>query len=430
MSCVPENQNVVSKAKVVGRSIAGSLGAEAFAELELAYATRLLPQFSDDPLIRTNQNILLYWQYGFYKSTILKVFSTTIPQDLKVVEISSMTPEKIFGSIDEKKRHIIEPAFTNDVHFVVVSELTSLLGQQDFMRNFVNLMNAVLENEKVSRQTLKLGQSNVNEVELSELSQKGVTYDARTGELSYKPNVCVFAASRPLDNRYYTYLCRSGHFNRYHVVQHSISDQEASDHLHKDFKLDQEALDRLKATNSSLAKVKVQSICRPCESILKPVYDTLEELVRDEIAEKPNSSLADVINPRVKGDIIREMAAHAFIRTASQNGYKDIEELQYTQEDVDFILQRPAHFVEFALNPIVADDFSKIPKVKKRDKLKSAIVAYLNDGVEHNISEILKAVNGITACQASVYNAITELLEEGKVTQTRHGYYKIGVLRS
>lgn len=66
-----------------------------------------------------------------------------------------MTLEKIFGSIGEKKGRIIEPAFTNDVEFVIISELTSLLGRRDY-KHFADTMNLVLEGEKVSRQTLKI----------------------------------------------------------------------------------------------------------------------------------------------------------------------------------------------------------------------------------------------------------------------------------
>jgi hypothetical protein len=424
MTHIYVEKNVISIARVVGRSVAGSLGERAFEELELAFATRLFPRFIDDPVIRVNQNILLYWKKGYFKSKILEVFSQTIPLNRKVVDITALTHEKIFGSIDENKTHIAKPAFTNDVHFVVVSELTSLLGQHDFMRHCVNLMNGVLEGEKVSRQTLKLTNGKPSEAELTELATKGVSYDPDLGELSYRPNVCVFAASRPLDNRYFTYLDKSGHLSRYHVVQRRISGEEAKKYFYEEYKLDQEALNQLKAANSVLSTVDVKNLIRPPESLMKPVYDRVAELACDEIAERRHTEFADIITPRVKGDIIRELVAHAFLRTAAQNGFTEMEELQYTQEDVDFVLQKPYHFIEFALNPIMVEDFSKIPQIKKLDKLKSAITIYLSDGAERNINEILEAVSSISTSTASVYNALDELIEEGKVTKPRHGYYK------
>jgi len=193
--------NPIEIARHVGNSLAGDIGAEAFIELELAYATKLLPRFADDSVIRKNQNLLLYWKVGFYKSTILEVFCRAIPSDLKAKDITSMTLERIFGSIDKRKLHITAPTFTSDIYFVVISELSALLGQRDGMRQFVNVMNAVLENEKVTRQMLMLGHGTISDDELKTLESKGVHYDPIEAELSYTPHVCVFAASRPLDNR-------------------------------------------------------------------------------------------------------------------------------------------------------------------------------------------------------------------------------------
>lgn len=422
---IPEIADPLETARTVGSSLAGNIGEKAFIELELAYATKLLPKFGDDPIIRVNQNILLYWQYGYYKSTILKVFSHTIPEVLKLVDITSMTLEKIFGSIDEKKSRIIEPAFTNDVHFVVVSELTALLGQRDAMKQFANTMNPVLENERVHRQTLKLGYGQIGKAQLYELKTKGVEYNFVKGELSYSPNVCVLAATRPLDNRYFTYLNKSGHFSRYHVIQRRVTDEEASEHLHKDYKLDEKALNQLMQINLKLSKIKVKRMLRPSESLMKPIYDDLEALVKDELTEKPNLKFAYVVNPRLKGDAIRELASHAFLRTASFNGFNDIEKLEYTQEDVEFILERLYHFPEFALNPIIVASYSRLTKGSKRDKVKVRILVCLSDGAVRHIDEIMKAVESLDVSPALVYIALNDLIEERKIRKPRQGYYQI-----
>lgn len=425
-----ENRNSLQIAEEVGYSLAGNIGKKAFVELELAYATRLLPKFTDDPITRVNQNILLYWQYGYYKSTILKVFSQTIPEILKVVDITSMTLEKIFGSIDEKRKHIIDPAFTTDIHFVTISELTSLIGQREAMRQFANVMNIVLEGERVTRQILKLAYGEIGDEELKEHEARGVFYDRVRGELSYTPNICVLAATRPLDNRYFTYLAKSGHFSRYHVIQHNVTDKEASEHLHKDYKLDRQTLDQLKEINLALSKIKVERMLRPSESLMKPIYDDLEALVKDEVKEKPDLTFAEVVNPRLKDDVIRELVAHAFLRAASWNRFQDIEELEYTQEDVDFILERLYHFIEFAVNPIITAGYSRLTRGSKRGKVKALILAYLSDGAERHKDEIMRAIEPLNVSQATVYNGLKELREEGRITSPRFGYYKIVKSRS
>lgn len=409
--------DVLKLTSQVGYSLAGEIGREAFAELEFAYATKLLPRFGGDHFLRTNQNILLYWQFAYYKSTILRVFSESIPESLKTVDITSMTLEKIFGSIDEKKKHIIEPAFTNDVHFVVISELTSLLGQREIMRQFVNLMNAVLEGEKVTRQTLKLGRGEILDDELTELRSKGVFYDSVRGELSYTPDVCILAATRPLDNRYFTHLNKSGHFSRYHVIQHHVTAEEASEHLHKDFKLDQEALVQLKTVNQRLSNIKVSKALRPSESFMKPVYDDLEALVRDELVENTHLKLADIINPRLKDDVIRELVAHAFLRTSCEDGFKNIDELQYTQEDLDFVQSRVNHFVDFIMDPLIAEEFTYVSQRKsKKETVMQSILEFLRDGKERSRQEIVSHVlSKVQVSIPTIDNALRELTNNGAI---------------
>jgi len=411
----------------LGCSLAGDIGKKAFIELELAFATRLLPRFSDDLITRVVQNMLLYWQFAYYKSTILKVFTQTLPETLKAVDITSMSLEKIFGSIDEKKKHIIEPAFTRDVNFVVISELTALLGQRDAMKQFVNVMNVVLEGEKVTRQILKLGYGEIREEELSKLEAKGVFYDSIRGELSYTPKVCVLAATRPLDNRYFTSISKSGHFSRYHVVQHHVTDEEASKHLHREYRLDQDAVIELKEVNLRLSKVKVWKMLRPSEALMKQIYDDLEALVKDEIAAKSYIVLADVINPRLKGDVIGELVAHAFLRTSSQNGFKDIDELHYTQEDVEFIQSRLSHFVDFSINPLIAESFTRTSREKSKiTQAKGFILEFLKDGKEKSRQAMIEYV--LSRMQVSIPTieiARRQLLDEDKIWQPRYGFYRL-----
>ncbi len=427
----PDSTRFLASARKLGSSIAGEIGESAMEEIELAFASGLLAGFSDDPFPRTRQNVLMYWQHGYYKSTLLRVFIQTIPANPGVVDISSMTVEGIFGSFDEKRKHIIEPAFTNDIKFVIVSELTSLLGQENAMRQFVNIMNAVLENEKVSRQTLKLGQAEVSETGLTELSSRGVSYNARIGELSYTPKACVFAATRPLDNRYFTYLSKSGHFSRFHVIQHDVTDEEASEHLHRDYKLDQDTLAQLKTVNLKLSKVVVHRVPRHSVALMKPIFDDLEALVKDEIAQRQSLKFTEIVHPRLKGNIIRELVAHAFLRIASERGFEDIAELQYTQENVEYIRNRLAHFLDFELNPIIAEEYTVVSKKETKIALcMKTILALLADGNWHSSTELLTLVRRRLAESnrdvepATFYAAAKRLEQQGKIVH-QYGKYKL-----
>lgn len=52
-------ENPLEVVRSLGQSLAGDIGVKALEELELAYACRLLPNFSQN-IIRVNQNLLLY----------------------------------------------------------------------------------------------------------------------------------------------------------------------------------------------------------------------------------------------------------------------------------------------------------------------------------------------------------------------------------
>jgi len=308
---------------------------------------------------------------------------------------------------------------------VVISELAAFLGRRDY-KQFADTMNPVLECEKVARQTLKLGHGQIDDLQLSELKAKGVEYNPAAGELSYVPNVCVLAATRPLDNRTFTYLNKSGHFSRYHVIQHEITDEEASEHLHKDFVMDQNALDSLRQINLKLSKIEVKELNRPSEDLLKEVYDSIEDIVKDEISNDPRRKLSDIITPRLKGDVIREFVANAFLRIASWNRYKDIAVLEYSEEDVSFVLGRIQHFVRFALEPLIVEDLTiRTFKRSKKGRAKATILELLGDGVESSRKEIVQYVRSRIDVSLAMIDIVLKELLTGKQIQHRFGHYKL-----
>lgn len=79
------------------------------------------------------------------------------------------------------------------------------------MRDIVNTMNKVMEGETVTRQLIKLGHTDVDMTEIQKLKKEGIDHNPYEAKLSYRPDTCVLAASRPMDNRTYTYLRWSGH---------------------------------------------------------------------------------------------------------------------------------------------------------------------------------------------------------------------------
>jgi len=412
-------------AERLGYSIAGSIGVEAFTELELSFAARLLPKFSDNPLIRMQQHLLLYWDQSYFKSTLIDQFSKSVPSETTVTNVSSLTPEVLFGSLSEDRKDIVRPLFS-EVYFAKIDELLGFLGSGNTMRDIVNTLNTAMEGKTIVRYLLKLGKLDFDKGKIEQLKLENIDYNPRKAQLSYQPDTCIWAASRPIDSKTYTYLRTSGHLYRYHVIQHEVSDEEAERFFSEDLRPDQKLQEELAMLNQRLAKISVKDLRVPDRFTLRQIFLPLKEIVKDEVAVEKRR-LAEIIDIRTRGDITRELTAHAFLRTATENDFKDIERLEYTAEDVEFVLRKLSHFVEFKVNPLFADEFvERRSKKRPRDLVKELVLQLLSNKEMRQRKEIDKQVNSRTVVgTATISNCLADLLSDRKICQPRYGFYKL-----
>ncbi|MCW3999901.1 MAG: hypothetical protein NWE93_06655 [Candidatus Bathyarchaeota archaeon] len=415
--------NPLEIAKQLGESIGGELGKIAFGELELAFVNSILPRFANNQLIRMNQNLLLYWSQSYHKSTILAEFEKCLPDDVPVVGITSNSPETLFGTINDQNQ-IVYPLFS-DVKIAIISELATFVAGRN-CSEIVNMMNKVLEGERAERQLLKLSKREIAFDELQKAIEHHVLYDPEKGQLIHKPNVTIFAGSRPLDNRTYTYLVTSGYLYRHHVIQKEISDLEAKAYLKKTYHPETSLYTTLKDFNTKLKKAKIKSIDTPNDAITSDLIDTLFAVIEDHFPNK-KANFSSIVDIRTKGDMYREMAAHAAIRTLTENDFKDVDKVEYTQADIDFIKDNIEHFVEAKLNPLFTLDYSK-PALKCQrpiNKVQALILEFLADGKEHSRKEIDTYVEPRSeACTATVSNALKKLLDKGDLDSPKFGWYR------
>jgi hypothetical protein len=422
-----ETLDILEIASKLGYSIGLEIGAESFVELELSYATRLLPIFSDNPLIRIRQHLLFYRSQGFLKSTIVDEFAKTVPEILRVTNVTSMTPQTIFGSITDDKKSIVQPILAHSA-FVKVDELASFVGTGNNMRDIVNTLNTAMEGKPISRYLLKLGQPDFDKKNLEKLRQEGISYNPNEACITFQPDFIVWASSRPLDNRTYTYLRRSGHLGRYHVIQSEVTESQAERLFKENLQPDMKMLDNLRILNENLSKIQIKEICSPPEEMFEQVLSRLKEIINEENRdERVKLTLAEIIEPRSKGNIQREIASHAFLRTAFETNFEAISRLEYTDSDLKFILSRLDHFIEFKLNPLFVEDFSVVRTKKKRprDQAKEIILQLLKDQEVHKKEEIDQHINSqISLGGATIANALTDLVSDEEICQPRYGYYK------
>jgi hypothetical protein len=416
--------NPLEIARRLGASIGGELGERAFQELELAFVNAVLPKFFNNPLIRMRQHILLYWHQSYHKSTLINEFSKCIPDDIPQTNITSNTHETLFGSINEKNE-INYPLFTN-VRIVKISELSTFVTGRH-CGEIVNSMNKILEGERVERQLLKLSRKQITDEEVNNIIDRGINYDPLKGELSYAPDVAVFAGSRPLDNRTFTHLKSSVYFYRHHIIQKQLTDREVEKYLKKNYTPDQSLYTPLKTLNEKIASAKIKRIDTPNDEISTYLMEDLINVAKDNLPHR-NYGLSEIVDLRVKGDVIRELAAYSTILTLTQNEFKSIDIVEYPQEAVDFIADDLEHFIEARLNPLFTEDLTKIAVVKHKasDYAKIAVLELLNEGTMTSRKEIdAKLLPNSDFSKATLSSTLKYLVEEGKIENPKKfGFYR------
>jgi len=385
-----QTDNPLIYARRLGRSVFGRIGGEIIENLEVCYCSRLLPDFLDNPYFRLNQNALLMWAPSFYKSTLLLAFSKTIPANLGIIDISSQTVETLYGSLG-KEGNFIEPALVGK-SFVIVTELSAFLGSGLIMRNMVNLLNVALEGQPITRRLLKLVQPYRANI-VSELSKKGILWNPKEGTISYVPRASFIVGTRPLPNKVYTYLKSSGFFSRFLIEQYDFTDEELIEDFHVIRRIDREAIEKLKEINLRLSQVSVRKLVTPSATKLDDAFSNLEELARNAMIDNRYLRLSDVLNPRIKDNVIRHFVSYAFLRSAVNNGFRHLDEIQYSQEDLNYIIKKLPKFLESTINPLFVEDLSpRLAKARPKKRTKEIMLTFLHDGRERSRKEILAHV--------------------------------------
>jgi len=220
---MPNNGNPLDTAKKLGDSIGGVLGKRSFERLELALASKLPPKkFANVVTLRTREHILLYWRKGFLKTTLVREFAKTIPNQFKVVPLTSSTTEILCGSIFIPKipfqqPRIVPPALAG-ADYAIVTEHSSFLKHGGPIAARLSILNDKLEGDRISNKLVKLGQIKTDPTQKPELEKLGVRYESSEATLSYEPDFVMFSCSHLFDRKTLSLLIDSGHFDRFHVV--------------------------------------------------------------------------------------------------------------------------------------------------------------------------------------------------------------------
>lgn len=325
----------------IGRQFFGSIGQEAFIELELAFASRMINRFSDKPDFRARQNLMLYWDKSYLKGRFLDVFSRTLPSG-SWTTVDSATTETMFGSISDDGQKLYYPLF-HGKQFCFIPELLTFLQSGDPLRAKVPVLNQCLEGDDVHRNLIKFVKADKVLIDSYALGVDGLYFDGK--QLYYKPETCFIVASHPFDNRTWTYLDASGFFSRFHTLQVKLTNQDAERIFTEEIRCaDMGKVQQLQNFNSQLAPRKVSC---PEDKLLSPIYERAIEKAKVMMERHPNLDLTQILNLRIKGDLTREVAS-----------YKLLEPEKVDSEVQEWIYKRLDHFFNFLVSPSIAEPYT------------------------------------------------------------------------
>jgi hypothetical protein len=167
--------------------IPGEVGAS---ELMLSLATLFLQRTNHfDGRIR--KHVLLHWQHGWLKTTILLVMKDILPDFIKANYSTKVTEAALRGSVAGGRFYPPEIK-VSDV--VIYPELSSIMNAQD--AELVGNLLSALEEGRVRVSLVRFHE--LDEYGLQDAAKYGI--NVSEGRISYTTDVIVWAASHTLDN--------------------------------------------------------------------------------------------------------------------------------------------------------------------------------------------------------------------------------------
>ena len=164
-----------------------------YAVPQLLQSLALIPVAKRFNLVRLRKHILLYWDAGWLKSTILQHFASFVPPSVELTIESSFSDAVVRGSA--ARGRFIPPLAVKDL--VVVPELNVALIKDEILQ----ILLSVLENDRITVRLVKLAEAlaEIDEDTRLWLAQKGIeVVDANA--ISYVPQMTMWTASHTLES--------------------------------------------------------------------------------------------------------------------------------------------------------------------------------------------------------------------------------------
>lgn len=411
--------NPLDLARNIGHQLMGNVGAQAFEELELAFASRLQPRFKDVPEIRPWQNICFYWARSYLKNTLMEHFQEVLPVAFPSRFVTAASTETMFGSISDDHKKLIPPLFYKQA-MVFIPEIQAFLGEGETFRDRMNKLNDAVEGKRTSNDLLKFGNADALLIDQYKDGIDGLFFDGQT--LWYHPKACFVIGTRPLHPKPFSTLEGSGFWSRFHVIQFTFTDSVAQDIFtgamaptgigSPIYSLKQE----LKKFNTEFMQGGYGNFSENLpeyESLMLPILQEAN-IIGKKHGEKYGLDMAGITSNRVRGDIYREVNAYRILTNAS------------SEEVGRWIFPRLEHFFSFIVNPQLDVTFEqKKLRAFRKDDCENSILNTFKGQKDVERDLIKNEMQKLNFSIPTLDRALKTLVESGKIAKAERGKYVI-----
>jgi hypothetical protein len=320
----------------------------AYPELEISYLLGCLKRgvYDNRPEARLRRHLLLYWERGFYKTSMIAAFLKQGSPSLEMTmqeKYNADLPSYLFISGDYRQARLrgsvsmhgklLLPLIQRP-HFIVSPELMTMLGGGgDEKASMVNFMCEVLE-EGIGRVGLvSMGNAKVSDDTRETMRKRGIIFNKEESTMFYTVEGTFMAASRPLGKTDVRYLSRSGFLDRLFVLRW-LHDRKEFDEQWQWVPQETPKESLLKQMNTRIWRaLQVNHVNYPPTDYVKDCMQTLNTKYND--IEKTNGLPYFLLrSARDATNIAQMLTAMALCREIVDNGLT-LYTINYEKEDVD-----------------------------------------------------------------------------------------------
>ena len=211
------------------------VGEMSYPEMEISYllACTKRAYYDDRPEARLRRHVLLYWERGFYKTSMLTSFlercTASVESTIQKEHQERIFPSHMLISGDYKQARLrgsvtgagrlMLPLIQKPTFLISPELMTLLSGGGEEKSSMINYFCEVLE-EGIGRVGLvSMGNADISDETWETMKKRKITFNKQEATMYYRVEGTFMGASRPLKRSEFKYLSNSGFLDRISVVR-------------------------------------------------------------------------------------------------------------------------------------------------------------------------------------------------------------------